>query len=90
MAAQPPQYEVFPPRCSAAQTSMDALVSSLWCRLFPGQDFEQNHKLNKIFARLLHWPELATLQLCPFYFDQVTYSLPTRDQVKHMMWVPLL
>eukprot|EP00064_Thunnus_orientalis_P012728 superscaffoldBa00001988_g12763 len=31
-----------------------------------------------------HRPELATLQICPYYFDQVTYHLPTRDQVKHM------
>lgn len=89
MAAQPTLYELFPLRPSAAQTSMDALVSALWCRLFPRQDLGKNHELNKIFARLLHWPELATLQLCPYYFDHVTYRLPIRGQVRHV-WVLLL
>lgn len=89
MAAQPPLYQLFPLRPSAAQICMDALVSALWYRLFPDQYFGQNHRLDQIFSRLSHWPDLATLQLCPYYFDQVTNSLPTRDQVKHT-WVPLL
>lgn len=89
MAVQPPLYQLFHLRPSAAQTSMDALVSAVWCILFPGQHFGQNHRLDQIFAKMSHWPELATVWLCPYYFDQVTYSLPTRDQVKHV-WVPLL
>lgn len=89
MAAPPPLYKLFPLGPSAAQTSLDALVSAMWRRLFLGQDFGQNHWLNKIFAKMSEWPELATLQLCPYYFDQVTYRLPTRDQVKHK-WVALL
>ncbi|KAG8009886.1 hypothetical protein GBF38_013953 [Nibea albiflora] len=64
---------------------MDGLVSALWCSLFPGQGFGQNHKLDGIFARMDHSPELATQELCPYYFDQVTYSLPTKEQVKHSL-----
>lgn len=86
MSVQPPRCQLFNLRRSAAQTNMEALVSALWCRLFPGQYSGQNHKLDQMFDRMSHWPELATLQLCPYYFDQVTYSLPTRGQVKHM-WV---
>lgn len=89
MPDQPPLYQLFHLRPSTAQTNVDALVSALWCTLFPGHYFGQNHKLDQIFARMSHWPELATLQICPYYFDQVTYHLPNRDQVKHM-WVPLL
>ena len=89
MAVQPPLHQLFPLRLSAAQTSMDALVSALWCRLFPEQHFGQNVRLDKIFARFSNHPGVAALQLCPYYFDQVTYCLPTRDQVKDM-WVPLI
>lgn len=69
---------------------MNVLVSALWCRVFPPQDFGPNYELTEIFTRLSHWPEVATLQLCPIYFDQVTFGLPARHQVKHVMWVPLL
>lgn len=89
MADQPHLYELFHLKPSASQTSMDALVSALWRKLFPGQHYGQNHRLDVIFPRMSYWPEIATLPLCPFYFDQVSYSLPTRDQVKYK-WVPLL
>lgn len=82
-------YQLFNVEPSAAQTSMGALVSALWWRLFPGQGFGQNRRLDEIFARLSHKPELAAQQLCPYYFNQVIYSLPTRAQVKHR-WVPPL
>lgn len=72
-----------------AQPNADALVSALWHTLFPGQYFGENHRLDHVFARMSHIPELATLDMCPYYFDHVTYHLPTRDKVKHM-WVPLL
>ncbi|KAM7383075.1 hypothetical protein PAMP_002757 [Pampus punctatissimus] len=84
MSAQPPPYQLFHLRPSKAQRNVEALVSALWRTLFPGQYFGQNCRLNEIFARMSHRPELATLQICPYYFDQVTYHLPTRDQVKHM------
>ncbi|TKS82401.1 hypothetical protein D9C73_016510 [Collichthys lucidus] len=70
-------------RRSRIQISMDDLVSALWRSLLPGQDFGQNHKLDGIFDKMNHSPELATHELCPYYFDQVTYSLPTKEQVKH-------
>lgn len=81
--------EILNHRRSGIQISMDGLVSALWCTLFPGQDFGQNHELDGLFAKMDHSPELATHELCPYYFDQVTYSLPTKEQVKHR-WVTLL
>lgn len=81
---QPPLFQSFPLRPSAAQTSMNGLVSALWRCLFPGQCFGHNHRLDSIFLRMSAWPELGNQQLCPLYFDHVTYSLPTRNKVKHM------
>ncbi|KAM3614447.1 uncharacterized protein V6R79_014538 [Siganus canaliculatus] len=84
MASRTPLYELFDCRFTAARASMDVLVSAWWWRLFSGKVYGQNHRLNDIYTQLSQWPELAALPLCPYYFSQVTYSLPTRDQVKHM------
>jgi len=86
MAAQTPAYRLLPLRLSAAQTCMDGLASVLWCSIFPGQRYGPNRNLDRIFARMLSQPELAALQLCPYYFDQVTYSLP----ITCSQWVQLL
>lgn len=78
MSVRTPGYNLLPLWRSAAQTSMDSLVSALWCRIFLGRrSFGPNHRLHRVFAQMHQRPVLAALQLCPFYFDQVTFSLPT-------------
>lgn len=77
MTGQPPRYSLLPVSASTAQSSMDVVVSGLWYRLFPRQCFGRNHRVDQIFTRMSSCPEIAIPQLCPFYFDQVTYILPT-------------
>lgn len=84
MDAHTPLYQTLGVRPSANQVRMDVLVSILWNRLFPGKDFGQNHRLSEVFAMISHSPEWGTL-LLPYYFDQVTYTLPTKKQVKHRL-----
>lgn len=55
---------------------MDRLVSTLWDRIFPGQLFGPDHRLDQVFSRTLHQSELLTQNICPYYFDQVAWSLP--------------
>ncbi|KAK5614051.1 hypothetical protein CRENBAI_011769 [Crenichthys baileyi] len=74
--AQTHAYRLLPHQVSAAQIRMDSLVSALWDRIFPRLHFGPNHKLERIFARMLHHPECSAMQICPYYFDQVTWRLP--------------
>lgn len=89
MAFQTPPYQLFNVRPPSSQRRMNAFVSALWRRLYPRSFFGPNCCLDQVFAQMSHQPERAALKLCPYYFDQVTYSLPTREQVRNM-WVPLL
>ncbi|MEQ2274017.1 hypothetical protein XENORESO_012613 [Xenotaenia resolanae] len=83
--AQTHAYRLLPHQVSAAQTRTDSLVSALWHRIFPGLHFGPNHKLERIFARMLHHPESSAMQICPYYFDQVTWKLPAASP-----WLVLL
>lgn len=74
--AQTRLYRLLPRRVSAAQTRMDSLVPVLWDRMFPRLLFGPNHKLERIFGGMLHHPERSAMQICPYYFDQVTWRLP--------------
>lgn len=77
MAAHTPLYSLLPVRISAAQRNMDSLVTVLCCRIFPGWCWGLNHRLERDFSRMLHRPQLAALQLGPFYVDRVTSGPPS-------------
>lgn len=84
MSNLPPHRPPFHPW--KPQSTLDAVVSAMWCSLCPGQRMLPNHDLGPIFAKLSQDLESATMPLYTNYFDPVTDHLPNSFPLGHK-WV---